>query len=1337
MPHVDPLAALNRSEQNRLESLLMEFEDNWSLGALASYCKKAKEASSQVFEVCAVAELVKIDLQRAWKEGHGRRLEEYFAMHSSLGSTSTADVELILAEYTARRLAGHEAPLAEYAERFPNQYAEFAKRAETAADSQFGANSQDANRPQEDRRTQHNDQSDTSRVSRIASDESRREAASGSMPNGDLPSEFGRYRIVRKLGAGAMGTVYLAHDTLLDRQVAIKTPSFANCTPELVERFYREARAAAKLHHRNICPIYDVGTIGGTHFISMAYLRGRNLSQYVLRDRLLPPKTAVLLVHRLATALAEAHRHKVIHRDLKPDNIKIDLKGEPVVMDFGLARRTDNDARMTHSGMVIGTPAYLAPEQLQEDAAEATPAVDIYALGVVFYELLTGELPHKGSLATLVYKIVHEAPTSPCELRAGLSSEVASICMKMIAKNVEDRYASMDAVAADLKSYLRGMSQGETDKMQPVAEDADDSTDKRYGELNEQLLANAPATGQQTLIEPSALSRQLSVDTSVRRPRSMRHRWPNKLLIAIGFLGALIASLAIMFLIRTPYGTVRVEVRGNADDLEVLVDNEKITISDGQWEGKKKSGQVHQLTVRVAGQTLQVGSPTIVRLPDGSKAKHRLTLELDGSELSSDSFELNKGAESVIRITCLKDVGEPATESARAEVKPTPRAAEGSSATSPEKRSVIGLEKPAASTPPTVTEILLSDEWKWSRPVCLPPGINTKYADSGPVLSPDGLTLFFASQRPGGSGSYDIWMSKRVSRDSQWQPPVNLGSPINSSGDEYPGAVSWDGKTLYFSARRDGETDIWIAHRSKDGVRWNAPTRLGSPVNSSYADYASSISHDGLSLYIASDRTGTLGGLDIWVTHRRSLDAPWSKPINLGPQVNTSEREEGGYISSDGLTLLFGASLKRGARFALWMASRRTLDEPFQRRFPLPAIVNQGSTSSGATLSADGTELFFHSNASNGIGSWDIWVTKREITELESDRRPSSSAAVSPGNALTNDSAAVAKETRPNVPRAPSSVPGTEENESATHGRRGNPTPTEILTSDEWVWSEPQRLPRAVNARESNGFPCLSSDGRLLIFARRRDVKKAFHLYTARRTDIQSPWQPARPAGSELHARGYDARCPCLSADGLTLVFSSSRPGGLGKADLWMATRPSIGARWGKPHNLGPVVNSPTYELGACFSPDGTELYFSSNGKGGYGASDIWVTRRKNIRSPWQPPVNLGPGVNTAATEMFPCITSDGLTLLYGSGVVGKRGMSLWASHRTGKDKPFAKGAPLDDRLRVLDEQNGPTLSVDGRELYFHAWTNDVPGYEDATLWTAHRIPREHADSTQSKSAKR
>lgn len=272
----------------------------------------------------------------------------------------------------------------------------------------------------------------------------------------DIPEEFGRYRILKRLGKGAMGAVYLAQDTQLDRSVALKVPSFkSDDNPNLLERFHREARAAATLQHPNICPIHDVGQFNGVHYLTMAYIEGRSLKDVLRTGHPYTQRQSATLVYKLALGLAEAHQHAVIHRDLKPANIIINQRGEPVIIDFGLARRINKgDPQLTRTGAILGTPAYMSPEQVLGESDTVGPSADIYSLGVILYQLLTGRTPYKGELWEVLANLVTKEPPAPATLRPDLDPALDAICRKAMARKPADRYASMIDMAAALTDYL-------------------------------------------------------------------------------------------------------------------------------------------------------------------------------------------------------------------------------------------------------------------------------------------------------------------------------------------------------------------------------------------------------------------------------------------------------------------------------------------------------------------------------------------------------------------------------------------------------------------------------------------------------------------------------------------------------------------------------------------------------------------------------------------------------------------------------------------------------------------------------------------------------------------
>jgi serine/threonine protein kinase/DNA-directed RNA polymerase subunit RPC12/RpoP len=269
--------------------------------------------------------------------------------------------------------------------------------------------------------------------------------------------DFGRYKLLRELGQGAMGTVYLARDMQLDRQVALKIPKFRDGNDStMLERFYREARSAATLRHPNICPVFDVGEVDGAHYLTMAYIEGHTLSSNINRQTPQTERQVVGIVRKLASALDHAHKGGVVHRDLKPANIMIDVRNDPIVMDFGLALQleTGND-RLTQTGMILGTPAYMSPEQVRTEWDQIGPPSDVYSLGIILFELLTGEVPFDGPVGVVMALVLTQEPPKPSEFRPDLDPQLEAICLKMMAKEIDDRYKSMYEVDAALDGFLK------------------------------------------------------------------------------------------------------------------------------------------------------------------------------------------------------------------------------------------------------------------------------------------------------------------------------------------------------------------------------------------------------------------------------------------------------------------------------------------------------------------------------------------------------------------------------------------------------------------------------------------------------------------------------------------------------------------------------------------------------------------------------------------------------------------------------------------------------------------------------------------------------------------
>ena len=400
-------------------------------------------------------------LEDSWKQGRPVSIE-HLCENSEPGLREYLLRELVASEIEQRRARGEQPQADEYFSRFANETQAIGHAFELTCDGApaatsdvkvdqtltvaFDATSQSIRRKPLAGSTQQPDSTGQTNRSTAADDASD---FSQSEP-------FGRYLLLRLLGKGGMGSVYLAHDQELDRRVAIKFPEFDD-RPDVatvaIERFRREARSMATLQHPNICPIFDVGQHAGRHFLTMAYVDGRNLSDAA---RSLTPEASIQILAKVAHALAAAHDAGVVHRDLKPSNVMLNARGEPIVMDFGLASRDSvSESIITHSGLIIGSPAYMAPEQVEAAHDKVGPRTDVYALGVILYQLLAGCRPFEGAGLSVLGQISSgKKPPPPSQIR-NIDPRLDTICLRAMAHRIEDRYQSAEALAEALEEWMQ------------------------------------------------------------------------------------------------------------------------------------------------------------------------------------------------------------------------------------------------------------------------------------------------------------------------------------------------------------------------------------------------------------------------------------------------------------------------------------------------------------------------------------------------------------------------------------------------------------------------------------------------------------------------------------------------------------------------------------------------------------------------------------------------------------------------------------------------------------------------------------------------------------------
>ena len=282
---------------------------------------------------------------------------------------------------------------------------------------------------------------------------------SGSFAGGRAPLAFPNligYEILELIGQGGMGVVYKARQLALNRIVAIKMIlSGVNASPQELARFRAEAEAVARLAHPNIVQIFEIGEQNDCPYLTLEFVPGGNLSHQI-EGTALPPRRAAEMVLALAKGIQHAHDRGIVHRDLKPGNVLIDANGTPKIADFGLAKRAEGNLAHTMTGAIIGSPTYMAPEQAAGNSAEIGPATDVYALGVMLYEMLTGRPPFKGdSVIETIQQVREQDPLPPRMVQPKVPRDIEIICLKCLEKKPANRYANAAALALDLQAFLQ------------------------------------------------------------------------------------------------------------------------------------------------------------------------------------------------------------------------------------------------------------------------------------------------------------------------------------------------------------------------------------------------------------------------------------------------------------------------------------------------------------------------------------------------------------------------------------------------------------------------------------------------------------------------------------------------------------------------------------------------------------------------------------------------------------------------------------------------------------------------------------------------------------------
>jgi serine/threonine protein kinase len=396
-----------------------------------------------------------------------------------------------------------------------------------------------------------------------------------------MKKKIGRYEVVEELGRGAMGVVYKSYDPVIDRILAIKlikldSNSFAVDQEEIKQRFLREARSAGTLSHPNIVTIYDVGEDRNEAYIAMEFIDGKTLSHIIEEGKRLDYTAILNIFAQIADALDYAHKKGIIHRDIKPANIMLTREGRVKLCDFGIAK-IKSSAHTTQTGIIMGTPFYMSPEQIKAEKIDGRS--DIFSLGIVLYELLSGDIPFKGETTSILYKIVHEDPPAPKLITKDLPKFYETVILKSLAKKVEDRYRTCSELAAALKRYE---SKYLKKKKKSKADIDEEAKTVLISEANEYSINESEDTA---VIEDEYKPLTEGKDVAVAKARSLR-------IMILGLLLIIIAAGAGY------YGYY------NWDNIKVIFSN-----SDQQSENKTKAQAITNLfQIKSLNKTLFINS---------------------------------------------------------------------------------------------------------------------------------------------------------------------------------------------------------------------------------------------------------------------------------------------------------------------------------------------------------------------------------------------------------------------------------------------------------------------------------------------------------------------------------------------------------------------------------------------------------------------------------------------------------------------------------------------------------------------------------------------------------
>jgi serine/threonine protein kinase/Tol biopolymer transport system component len=735
-----------------------------------------------------------------------------------------------------------------------------------------------------------------------------------------------KYKLLEQIGEGGMAVVYMAEqEKPIRRKVALKIIKLGMDTKQVIARFEAERQALAMMDHPNIAKVLDAGaTETGRPYFVMELVTGVSITKYCDKNNLSTKERLALFI-QVCSAVQHAHQKGIIHRDIKPTNVMVTQhEGAPVpkVIDFGIAKATNQKLTektlFTRYAHIIGTPAYMSPEQADMSDLDVDTRSDIYSLGVLLYELLTGTTPfseeelRKAGYLEMQRVIREQRPPKPSTKLSTLGQTLTDIA--------KYRGCTPDLLTKAIRDDLDWI----------VMKALEKSRDRRYDN------AAALATDVRRHLSDQPILARAPKFTYRLQKFLRRHRYQTITSLTIAVLIAAVLIIYSMWNLNRRQLAKAESLKAEADFLK----DEKI-LSQARECFSRRDLTAALTTVESILNSEHVGPEA--RLLCANIYLYRA----EHYHYLGDEDNVVRDMERYVNILDPLE----ATDRGNRRLKDmliglwrgTPEnlgsivnssACDWCPSISADGRELYFDSNRSGDYDIWFTTRATKDD-DWGTPVNLGSPVNGPFWDQRPCISANGRMLFFCSLR---SGGWDIWVTTRATTDDSWDTPVSLGSPVNSPALDIAPNMSLDGRSLFFGSDRPGgygSADLWLTTRETIHDDWGTPVNLGPAVNSVVNEGAASISADGRALFLSGAAYGPFmpdghGNSDLWVATRARRDDDWGTPVNLGPNVNSPYYELTPSISMDGSTLYFASNRDGGVGDSdLWQVSiTPTLESP-------------------------------------------------------------------------------------------------------------------------------------------------------------------------------------------------------------------------------------------------------------------------------------------------------------------------------------------------------------------------------------------------------------------------